>query len=163
MIGALLEKGVKIDVIAEQAHWFLNWPNTEQIRDMIHDFHNLGQQYAVDLKFLISELDIDIYNGNTNADEITYASVEGDLTARYDEIFKVFREGSDKIDKVSFWHVSDKYTWLEFYFASGRATYPLLFDKEQNPKDCFWSVVNFDAGSEFENFRQSWIEENLCD
>ncbi|WP_370476861.1 endo-1,4-beta-xylanase [Tamlana flava] len=163
VIGALLEKGVKIDAVAEQAHWFLNWPSTEQIRDMIHDFHALGQQYGVDLKFLISELDIDVYNGNTNVAEMAYASVEEDLTARYDELFKVFREESDKIDKLSFWHISDKYTWLEFYFAPGRATYPLLFDKERKPKACFWSVVNFDAGSEFESLRQNWIEENLCD
>lgn len=58
-------------------------------------------------------------------------------------IFDVLREHKKDITGVTFWNISDKRTWLDFYPVSGRKNYPLLFDTTMIPKKAYWEVVNF--------------------
>ena len=41
---------------------------------------------------------------------------------------------SDKINRVTFWGVMDKYSWLNDWPIKGRTNYPLLFDRNYQPK-----------------------------
>jgi endo-1,4-beta-xylanase len=58
-------------------------------------------------------------------------------------IFRIFRENKDKVTSVTFWNVSDKHTWLDYYPVPGRKNYPLLFDTKLKPKKVYWEVIKF--------------------
>ena len=64
-------------------------------------------------------------------------------TEQYQKVFKIFRENKDKLTSVTFWNITDKYTWLDNYPVPGRKNYPLLFDANYQPKQAYWSVINF--------------------
>ena len=51
-----------------------------------------------------------------------------------------FRKYKKNITGVTFWNLSDKYSWLD---GRGRKNFPLLFDKELKPKKAFNAVTNF--------------------
>ena len=65
------------------------------------------------------------------------------LSNRYEEIFKLFYKHRDKIERVTFWGLSDKYSWKNDWPAKGRTNYPLLFDRNLSPKKAYRSVVNW--------------------
>ena len=59
--------------------------------------------------------------------------------AQYVEIFKLFDENRDIIVRVSFWNLHDGQSWLN-NFPWKRVNYPLLFDRQRNPKPVFDAV-----------------------
>jgi endo-1,4-beta-xylanase len=58
-------------------------------------------------------------------------------------VFKVFRDYKKVITGVTFWNISDRYTWLDTYPVAGRKNYPLLFDQQLQPKKAYQRVVDF--------------------
>ena len=76
------------------------------------------------------------------SDEYT-ADLQQKQTEQYQKVFKIFRENKDKLTSVTFWNITDKYTWLDNYPVPGRKNYPLLFDANYQPKQAYWSVINF--------------------
>jgi endo-1,4-beta-xylanase len=63
------------------------------------------------------------------------------LAKRYADIFAVFLKYKDLITRVTFWGVTDRYSWLNNFPAVGRTNYPLLFDREGKPKPAFDAVI----------------------
>ena len=61
-------------------------------------------------------------------------NIQVKLAKRYEDIFKLFIKHSDKINRVTFWGVMDKYSWLNDWPIKGRTNYPLLFDRNYQPK-----------------------------
>ena len=45
------------------------------------------------------------------------------------------------ITRVTFWGVTDGFSWLNNFPAPGRTNYPLLFDREGKPKPAFDAVI----------------------
>jgi endo-1,4-beta-xylanase len=135
----LIEKGI-IDGIGIQAHWGLSWPPVELIEETINTFADMG----LDVQF--TELDIDCYDGDTQAPEMPYSpELEQQLADRYAEIFACFRRNSDKISGVTLWGVADDHTWLHKMSAgrplpAPRTNYPLLFDYKEEPKKAYFAV-----------------------
>ena len=70
-------------------------------------------------------------------------SISNLLSNRYEEIFKLFYKHRDKIERVTFWGLSDKYSWKNDWPAKGRTNYPLLFDRNLSPKKAYRSDVNW--------------------
>ena len=68
-------------------------------------------------------------------------NIQEKLAKRYQEIFNVFVKHSDKINRVTFWGVMDKHSWLNDWPIKGRTNYPLLFDRNYNPKPAYNSVL----------------------
>ena len=56
-------------------------------------------------------------------------------------IFRVFRDYKNVISGVTFWNVSDKSSWLDNFPVTGRKNYPLLFDRNYQPKPAYQAVV----------------------
>ena len=68
--------------------------------------------------------------------------MESDLLSdRYTEIFELFDKHNDKIDRVTFWGLSDGHSWKNDWPAKGRTNYPLLFDRENNPKKAYKDIM----------------------
>ncbi|MCC9167373.1 endo-1,4-beta-xylanase [Pontibacter harenae] len=145
LVSKLQEQGIKVDGIGMQGHWGLKNPSLEQIEESIVAFSKLG-------KVMITELDIDVLPNPSNrqgADiDATFEfdekynlytdglpdSVQQQLTDRYAEIFRLFQKHSDKISRVTFWGVTDNDSWLNDWPMRGRTSYPLLFDRNYQPK-----------------------------
>jgi endo-1,4-beta-xylanase len=101
------------------------------------------------LQVQITELDVSVYTGRQGGQMIqgqrdTSATFTPEMEQlqreKYKMAFEVFRKYRDKITGVTFWNVSDRYSWLD---RRGRKNYPLLFDTNRQPKKAYWEVVNF--------------------
>lgn len=135
MLKELLAQGVPIHGMGLQGHWRLNDPTEENLRAAIDKFSSLG------LDVQVTELDITVIQGRQDTINTYTAERELKQTDQYKMVFDVFREKKDKITGVTFWNVSDRFSWLDG--RSGRKAYPLLFDANLQPKKAFWEVVNF--------------------
>ena len=156
MIKQFKANGTKISGVGVQAHWGLNYPTIDEIEQIIYDFHIAG----VSVSF--TELDISVL---PNPWELVGAEVnqnfskfEGDpkmnpypddlpnevalkLANRYYNIFQLFVKHSDKIERVTFWGLTDKYSWLNDWPIKGRINYPLLYDRNYEPKEAYRKVL----------------------
>ncbi|MBD0374005.1 MAG: endo-1,4-beta-xylanase, partial [Flavisolibacter sp.] len=47
------------------------------------------------------------------------------------------------ISGITFWNISDRYSWLDNFPVQGRKDYPLLFDQNLKPKKVYWEVVKW--------------------
>jgi endo-1,4-beta-xylanase len=152
LVRNLKAKGARVDGIGMQGHWGLETPTIEQIEASIVAISGVG-------KVMITELDIDVLPNPSNrqgADiDATFdfdakynphtAGLPDDLqqklAARYGEIFALFHKHRDKISRVTFWGVTDNNSWLNNWPIRGRTSYPLLFDRNYQPKPAFEAVV----------------------
>ncbi|NOW96390.1 endo-1,4-beta-xylanase [Mucilaginibacter sp. SG564] len=160
LLKSLIDAKVPVNGVGMQGHWKMNDPTPEQIREAIDKYAALG------LKIQITELDITIRStrppkgadvSKLPADSGYTANIASLQSARYKAIFDIFRDYKKVITGVTFWNLSDRYSWLDSRgggLASGaaasdpgsrviRKAYPLLFDENLHPKKAYWSVVNF--------------------
>lgn len=149
MVKNFKSNGTKISGVGVQAHWDLKSPSLEEIEQIILDIHAEG----VSVSF--TELDISVLPNPWEmvGAEVTqnFSKFEGDpkmnpypsglpdaiqekLAKRYQDIFNLFVKHSDKINRVTFWGVMDKHSWLNDWPIKGRTNYPLLFDRDYQPK-----------------------------
>ncbi|MBM7570298.1 endo-1,4-beta-xylanase [Aquibacillus albus] len=139
LVKSLKEQGVPIHGIGLQAHWNLHQPNIKDIRESMERYASLG------LQIQITEMDVSLYgwgDRRTDLKEPTKEMIELQ-EQRYEQYFQIFREFHDVITSVTFWGVSDSYTWLNNFPVKGRKNWPFLFNEKQQPKDAFWKVVHF--------------------
>jgi len=144
LLKKLVDAKVPIYAVGIQAHWSIYEPDQKDLIETIRKFSSLG------LKVQVSELDISIYPweknkramrpGESDAYTPELAKKQED---QYAEVFKIFREYKNVITGVTFWNISDKYTWLDTYPVPGRKNYPLLFDQNLQPKQAYYRVVDF--------------------
>ena len=125
-------------------HWSVYEPTAKELRDEIKLFSSLG------LKIQFTEVDLSIYPWEKERRDLRPGEIgvftpelEKKQIEKYAEVFKIFRENKSVITGVTFWNISDKYTWLDGYPVQGRKNFPLLFDQNLQPKKAYWSVVNF--------------------
>jgi endo-1,4-beta-xylanase len=143
MVKKLKDAGVPIHGVGLQGHWSINNPTQQELEKSIQMFSSLGLQVQ------ITELDVSVYTGRQGGQMIqgqrdTSATFTPEMEQlqreKYKMAFEVFRKYRDKITGVTFWNVSDRYSWLD---RRGRKNYPLLFDTNRQPKKAYWEVVNF--------------------
>lgn len=144
LLKKLVDKGVPIHGIGLQGHWSIFEPSTEELEEAIERYTSLG------LQLHFTELDLSIYpwekeRRNKRPDEVDTlsASSEQKQLKQYEKIFSVFRKHKDHITNVTFWNLSDRYSWLDYYPVRGRKNYPLLFDENLKRKNAYWKVVDF--------------------
>ncbi|MEO0293467.1 MAG: endo-1,4-beta-xylanase [candidate division WOR-3 bacterium] len=155
LLENLKRKGIRIDGVGVQGHWFLDYPHLEEIEAYILAISKLG------LKVIISELDVSVlpfYPVDSKAVDLSSFpvefqkvhnpypdglpdSVEEKLADRYSELFSLFRKHRDKIKRVTFWGVHDGQSWRSYLPIRGRVDYPTLFNKDCKPKLAFEAVI----------------------
>ena len=144
MVKKLKESGIPIHGVGLQGHWSINNPSREELEKSIQMFSSLGLQVQV------TEMDVSVYGGRQGGQLIQgqrrdtttgfTPEMEEPQREKYKMVFDVFRQYKEKITGVTFWNLSDRYTWLD---GRGRKNYPLLFDMNRQPKKVYWDVVNF--------------------
>jgi endo-1,4-beta-xylanase len=126
MVKALKEKGVKIDGIGMQGHYNLS-TNTKNVEDSIKRFAELG------VKVSITELDVTVNQAKgqsslTKEQELAQA-------LKYAELFKIFKQNNDTIERVTLWGLDDANSWRADRF-------PLPFDKYLHGKLSYYAIAD---------------------
>jgi endo-1,4-beta-xylanase len=148
LIRRLKSAGLRIDAVGIQGHWSLTLPDVKMIEDAIVDFHALG------VKVSITELDIDVLRRTGSGADINDIQKSGadpyktgcpesvlqQQSQRYRDIFQMLARHRDAIERVTFWGLTDRESWLNTYPVRGRTNYPLLFDRDLKPKPAFAAV-----------------------
>ena len=153
LIKRLRKKGIRIDGVGIQGHWDLDFSAIKELEKSIKKIAKYG------VKVMITELDITVLPKPDKADIVRSRNcqplspyinpypdglpetVADKLSGKYYELFKLFVKHSDKISRVTFWGVHDKYSWHNYWPILCRVDYPLLFDRECRPKRAFDAVV----------------------
>ena len=153
LVKGLQAKDIKIDAVGMQGHWSLTHPSLEEIEKSIIAFAATG------VKVHITELDIDVlprekdmYGADINKRFAPSSTnnpypknlpdaVQQKLAQRYSDIFKLFLKHHEKIERVTFWGVTDADSWLNNWPIKGRTNHPLLFDRKGLKKPAYHSVL----------------------
>ena len=159
IVKMLQEEGIRIDGVGIQAHWGLNYPKNRYVEEAIEKISALG------VKVMITELDIDVLPLTREGQIIGRSmsepqfqleefeefldpykdglpdDVEKQLAERYEELFRIFYEHRDVIDRVTVWGVQDGSSWKNGYPVPNRTNYPLLFRRDLTPHDAFFRII----------------------
>ena len=145
LIKSLRAAGVPIHAIGLQGHWAVNEPSKGQLDSTLKEFADVG------LPLQITELDISVYPKEHDARARKPEDANAAFTAereqqqieKYKMSFELFRKYKKNITGVTFWNISERYSWLDNFPVQGRKDYPLLFDKNLQPKKAYWEVVKW--------------------
>lgn len=157
MVKDLKANGLRIDGIGMQGHLTKHFPTAEAYEKSLLAFSELGVQVMItelDLSALPSPwaqvsaniADTAQYNDYMNPfvdglpNEV-YAVWEDHLM----DFFNLFIKHSDKLSRVTLWGVSDAHSWKNDFPIRGRTDYPLLFDRNYQPKPIVQLLMNMQA------------------
>lgn len=153
MVRNLQSQGVKIDGIGMQGHMTMDFPTLEEEEKSIVAFSETG------VKVMITELDLTVLPSpgtKVSADvALSYEyqkqlnpypnglpdSVAQAAHDRYAEFFRLFLKHADKIDRVTMWGLTDGDSWRNNWPVPGRTDYPLLFDRNYQPKPIVETII----------------------
>ncbi|MEX0770702.1 MAG: endo-1,4-beta-xylanase [Balneolaceae bacterium] len=153
LIESLQEQGVPVTGIGTQGHYSLEWPPVEEVDATISAFANLG------IDVMVTELDVDVLPRATDGQGADISRTAGpgvelnpypealpdlvqqSLARRYAHLFETFLRHREVLTRVTFWGVTDGHSWKNNWPVRGRTNYPLLFDRNWEPKPAFHSVV----------------------
>jgi endo-1,4-beta-xylanase len=153
LIKKLQSQGVHIAGVGLQGHYKMDWPTPAALDETIKAFSKLG------VKVMVTELDMDMLPPATHSQAAEVSmnialqaqlnpytnglpdSVQQALAKRYADLFGVLVKNSSSISRVTFWCVTDADSWLNNWPVKGRTAYPLLFDRNCQPKPAFDAVI----------------------
>lgn len=153
LVKSLQEQGIRIDGVGMQGHLGMKDPSIAEFEKSLLAFADLG------MKVMITELDLSALpspweNQGANISDTTGyearmnpyvdglpAEVETEWENRYLDFFRLFLKHQDKISRVTLWGVSDATSWKNGFPIKGRTDYPLLFDRNYQPKPIVGKIV----------------------
>ena len=155
LVRGLLAKGIRVDGIGIQGHWFVDHPPMSEIENHFLALAQLGP------KLMITELDLGVlpyypleskivditsFDAETQKKYNPYPNdlpkeAEQALAKRYAELFALLLKHKDKFGRVTFWAVHDGQSWRNYWPITGRADYPMLFDRRCQPKPALDAVI----------------------
>ena len=153
LVRNLQERGIRIDGVGMQGHMGTGHPCIVQYEEAILAFAGTG----VDV--MITEFDMSIlpYAWGSIGAEISYSfeyqarlnpfadGVPDDVkevwTNRVLDFFSLFMRHHEHISRVTVWGVSDDGSWLNNFPVRGRTDYPLLFDRNHQPKQVVEEII----------------------
>jgi endo-1,4-beta-xylanase len=155
LIRGLQGKGIRVDGIGTQGHWFLDSPSLDEIETSIVALSEPG------IKVMVTELDVGVlpsYPLDSKVVELSSFdpesqkkhnpypnglpdSVQKDLANRYAELFSLFRKHRDRVGRVTLWGVHDGQSWRNYIPIRGRTEYPMLFDRQCKPKLALDAII----------------------
>jgi endo-1,4-beta-xylanase len=145
MVKKLQKQGVRIDGIGMQCHVALDYPQLEEFEASMEAYAEL------DVNVMITEMEVSVLptpdwdRGAEISTNVEYReklnpyteglpdSVNKQLEERYLEFFSLFLK-HDYVSRVTLWGVNDGNSWKNGFPVRGRTDYPLLFDRNNQPK-----------------------------
>ena len=152
IIKDLQARGLRIDAIGMQGHMGMDYPDFDEFEESLLAFAGTG------IKVMITEWDMSALpsvNFSANiTDTVAFRKSLNPYTEelpdsasqiwnnRMKEVFNLFLKHADKISRVTAWGVTDKDSWKNDFPVKGRTDYPLLFDRNYEPKPFVKELIN---------------------
>jgi endo-1,4-beta-xylanase len=145
MVKKLKKQGVRIDGIGMQCHVGLDYPQLEEFEASMEAYADLG------VNVMITEMEVSVLptpdwgRGAEISTNVEYReklnpyteglpdSVNTQFEERYLDFFSLFLK-HDYVSRVTVWGVNDGNSWKNGFPVRGRTDYPLLFDRDNQPK-----------------------------
>ena len=144
LVSSLKEKGIRIDAVGMQGHMVMDYPDINEFEQSIVAFAGTG------VKVMVTEWDMSalptVKQSANISDTVAYQkmlnpypetlpdSVSKAWNNRMKQFFGLFEKHADVISRVTAWGVSDSDSWKNDFPVKGRHDYPLLFDRNYQPK-----------------------------
>lgn len=144
LVSSLKEKGIRIDAVGMQGHMGMEYPDINEFEQSIVAFAGTG------VKVMVTEWDMSalptVKQSANISDTVAYQkmlnpypetlpdSVSKAWNNRMKQFFGLFEKHADVISRVTAWGVSDSDSWKNDFPVKGRHDYPLLFDRNYQPK-----------------------------
>ena len=144
LIKSLKEKGLRVDAVGMQGHMGMDYPDINEFEQSIVAFAGTG------VKVMVTEWDMSalptVKQSANISDTVAYQkmlnpypetlpdSVSKAWNNRMKQFFGLFEKHADVISRVTAWGVSDSDSWKNDFPVKGRHDYPLLFDRNYQPK-----------------------------
>lgn len=144
LVSSLKEKGIRIDAVGMQGHMGMDYPDINEFEQSIVAFAGTG------VKVMVTEWDMSalptVKQSANISDTVAYQkmlnpypetlpdSVSKVWNNRMKQFFGLFEKHADVISRVTAWGVSDSDSWKNDFPVKGRHDYPLLFDRNYQPK-----------------------------
>ncbi len=151
LIRSLKEKGLRIDAVGMQGHMGMDYPKIEEFEKSMLAFANEG------VKVMITEWDMSalptVSHSANISDTVAFKkalnpypdalpdSVSQTWNARMKQFFQLFEKHADIVDRVTAWGVTDGDSWKNGFPIKGRKDYPLLFDRNYQPKPFITEMI----------------------
>ncbi|HBX87656.1 MAG TPA: 1,4-beta-xylanase [Marinilabiliaceae bacterium] len=153
MIKMLKERGLRIDAVGMQGHLSIHHPVKEEFEASIKAYSEAG------VNVMITEMEITVlempdfrvgaeistnYEYQQSLNPYTEGlpdSVYVQLEEMYIDYFKLFLKYEDVISRVTVWGVNDGHSWKNGWPVRGRTDYPLLFDRNNEPKPFVEKII----------------------
>lgn len=146
MVKDLKKRGIRIDAVGMQGHIGMDYPKISEFEESMLAFAKAG------VKVMITELDLTVLPSpdpkvgaevsasfeykkemNPYSDGLP-EEVSKAWTERMNDFFRLFLKHQDIITRVTVWGVADQDSWRNDWPMRGRTDYPLLFDRNHQPK-----------------------------
>ena len=151
LLDDLKEQKVPLGAVGIQGHWEVGRVPFKEIESLLTDLK------ARNLKVMVSELDLGVVprvrwwaEGGKFRDEIAKTNPLADgcpdelikkQADDYADLFRLFNRQAEAVGRVTFWDLHDGRSWLN-EFPWKHAEYPLLFDRQAQPKPAFKAVIS---------------------
>ena len=154
LVKSLKEKGIPIHAIGYQAHFMMDEPllsNIEMVFKKCKEAQIPIHITELDLSVLpnawhlrgdIVSLDKDVSGSINPYANFAPPDVLEAQAVRYRNIFKIFLEYHEILERVTFWGVWDGASWRDYSPIKGRTDYPLFFDRKFNKKVSYDKVCS---------------------
>lgn len=145
-------RGIRIDGIGMQGHMGMDYPKPEEFEECLLTLASTG------CNVMITEWDMSalptVNTGANISDTVAFKKalnpypdgLPEDVAAvwngRMDTFLNIFLKHSDKITRVTAWGVSDGDSWKNNWPVFGRKEYPLLLDRDHEPKEFLNKYLN---------------------
>ena len=145
LVRSLKERGLRIDAVGMQGHMGMDYPDISEFEKSMLDFAATGVKVMItewDMSALptamrsanISDTAAFMQALNPYTEELP-DSVSQVWNERMEKFFQLFVKHADIVDRVTTWGVTDGDSWKNDFPVRGRKDYPLLFDRNYQPKD----------------------------
>nr|AGS53960.1 glycosyl hydrolase family 10 [uncultured bacterium contig00151] len=146
LLDYLIANNAPIDGVGIQGHINYEGPDARDFSSAI-DSITAKQRGGKNLTVQVCELDMSLFRGN-EASRTTLSDRDLNTrlrqqTARYRELFDMFEQkyNQGKLDMVLVWGLADGHSWLNYFPVRGRTDYPLLFDRNYQPKQAYQELL----------------------
>lgn len=154
LIKDLQSRGIPVGGIGIQGHYGLGYPPLDEVEASIVAFGQLG------IPVMFTELDISVLpfpsEGQMGADISQNFALQAELNPyvdglpadkaqeladAYTDLFRILLKHRELINRVTFWNLTDASTWRNNWPMRGRTDHPVLFDRQNQPKQAYRALV----------------------
>lgn len=146
LLDYLIANNAPIDGAGIQGHINYESPGVRDFSSAI-DSITAKQRGGKNLTVQVCELDMSLFRGNdsgqTTLSDRELNTRNRQQARRYRELFDMFEQkyNQGKLDMVLIWGLADGHSWLNYFPVRGRTDYPLLFDRNYQPKQAYQELL----------------------